>query len=378
MKYLPLIWAGLWRKPTRTVFTFLSIVLAFVLFGLLTGVDRGFAHLIEISRLDRLMTDPRFGTPLPMSYREQIARIPGVTTVAFNSFMPGFIGDSKNPVGVSMTDGAFFQARSELTATKEQIEELQNTRTGVIITVATARKYGWKKGDKITIQSMLLRTDGAKAWDFDVLAVIDDVDRPGSAQFIIGNYAYFDEARANDRGTTNRYLVRIKDPAQATEVATAIDALFANSPAPTRTNSEKAGVEAGLQSIGDIHFLTNSVGGAVLFMLLFITGNSMMQSVRERIPEFGIMKTLGFTDRGVLLTVLAEAGLSFLFAALIGLSISKFVIGLTKTLNMPTLLLTWSALAAGVALSLVAAVLSAFIPALRVKRLAIVDALAGR
>jgi putative ABC transport system permease protein len=378
MKFLPLLWAGLWRKPMRTVFTFLSIVLAFVLFGLLTGVDQGFTKLRETARLDRLMSDSRFGAPLPISYGPQIERIPGVTVVATLNTYFCYVGEPKNGLGVAGTDEKFFAARPEITATKEQIDTMLHTRTGAITTVAIANKYGWKAGDTITLQSPTPRKDGSKMWTFDLVAVVDDADHPGTGQYFAANYAYMDEARASNNGTATRFITRIKDPGQSATISAAIDGLSANSAAPTRTNSEKANTEAGLQSLGDINFLVDSVGGAVLFMLLFITGNSMMQSVRERIPEFGIMKTLGFTDRGVLLTVLAESALVFVFAALIGLLVARYLIGLTHGMNLPPLFMPWSALISGVALSVAAAVASAIVPAWRVKRIAIVDALAGR
>ena len=376
MKFLPLIWAGLWRKPTRTIFTFLSIVVAFVLFGLLAGVDQGFAQLRDIARLDRLIVSPRFGAPMPISYREQIARLPGVTTVAAYSMMGGYFQDRKNAMGISSADENYFTAWPDLTVTKEQIETLKNTRTGVIATVALAQKFGWKVGDKIPLTTTTAQTNGSTVWTYDLVAICDDSDRPGIGRFMVANYDYFDQARAANKGTISRMTVRIADPNHAAEISAAIDELFANSPAPTRTNSEKANQEAALQSLGDINFLVDTVGGAVLFMLLFLTGNSMMQSVRERIPEFGVMKTLGFTDPGVLMIVLAESAVKFVLAAAVGLAIAKQLVGLTH--GEPPLLLPWRAVAAGLVFAVVAATLSAIVPAWRVKRLSVVDALAGR
>jgi putative ABC transport system permease protein len=380
MRYLPLIWAGLWRKPVRTIFTLLSIIVAFILFGILSGVDAGFAHELEVSRLDRLFTDPRFGVPMPIAYAERIAKIPEVTVVASRWGLGGYYQDPKNRMGVIGTDERFFAARPELAITKAQIDKFLRMRTGAVAGVFLANKYGWKVGDKIPLQSNIAMKDGSRAWTFDIVAIVDDVDHPGQSGYFLANYNYLDEERPSNKGTADRFLVRIKDPAHATQVSHAIDALFANSAAPTRTTSEKSQREAGAQSIGDVNFFTHAVVGAVSFMLLFLTGNTMMQSVRERTPEFAVLKTLGFSDLTVLILVLAESVLLCALAALAGLMIAKIAIPMVKNIvpgggmvQMP-----WAALLTGFGLALFVAFVSSLIPALHVKRMSIVDTLAGR
>src|SRR5262245_32048953 len=130
MKYFPLIWAGLWRKPARTIFTLLSVMVAFILFGILSGIDAGFATLLERSRMDRLFTDARFGAPMPVAYAEQIAKVPGVTVVAPRWGLGGYYQEQTNNWAVIGTDERFFDARPEMSVTKEQMDELRRTRTG--------------------------------------------------------------------------------------------------------------------------------------------------------------------------------------------------------------------------------------------------------
>ena len=380
MKYLPLVWAGLWRKPARTIFTLLSVMVAFILFGILSGIDAGFATLLERSRMDRLFTDPRFGAPLPISYAEQIARIPGVTVVAPRWALGGYYQEQTNGMGVLGTDERFFAARPELSVTKEQLETLRRTRTGAIVGVATANKYGWKIGDRIPLQSSMPKQDGSRVWTFDIIALMDDEDNPGQEARTIVNYTYLDEERVALKGTADRFILRIDDPARATQISRAIDNLFTNSAAPTRTISERSSRESGVNWIGDINFFTDAVLGAVAFMLLFLTGNTMMQSVRERTPEFAVMKTLGFSDSRVLMLVFAESVLLCSFAALAGLAIAKLVIPLVRD-DIPgagIVQMPWIALLTGLAFALLVAFVSGLLPALRAKRLNIVDALAGR
>jgi putative ABC transport system permease protein len=353
---------------------------AFILFGILAGIDAGFATLLERSRMDRLFTDPRFGAPLPISYAEQIAKIPGVTVVAPRWGLGGYYQEQTNGMGVIGTDERFFAARPEMSVTKEQLETLRRTRTGAIVGVATARKYGWKVGDKFPLQSPMPRQDGSRVWAFDIVALMDNEDNPGQEPRTVVNYTYLDEERVALKGTADRFILRIDDPARATQISRAIDNLFTNSSAPTRTVSERSSRESGVNWIGDINFFTDAVLGAVAFMLLFLTGNTMMQSVRERTPEFAVLKTLGFSDGRVLMLVFGESVLLCSFAALAGLAIAKLVIPLVRD-DIPgadIVQMPWIALLSGLAFALLVALVSGLLPALRAKRLSIVDALAGR
>jgi putative ABC transport system permease protein len=381
MKYLPLVLAGLWRKPMRTIFTFLSIVVAFILFGILSAIDGGLAHQLEVARLDRLFVDPRFGTNLPMAYLDRIARIPGVTVVARRQALVGYYRDPKTPFGILMTDRNFFQVRPELNATREQIDRLLKTRTGALITVFSAKRFGWKVGDKVPIISNTVTKNGSHTWTFDIVGIIDDVDRPGKARYFIGNYEYMDQERIAQKGTLDRILLRIKDPDRATQISRTIDRLFANSAAPTRTSSEKSARQSDIRSIGDIGFFTRAVVAAVLFMLLFLTGNTMMQSVRERVPEFAVLKTLGYSDNGVLMLVMAESVILCLLAAIAGLIFAKLGIPRISDISPDMgqlLLMPLSSLATGLAFALVVSVVSGIVPALRARRLSIIQSLARR
>ncbi len=378
MKYLPLLWAGLWRKPTRTTLTLLSIAVAFVLFGILSGIDAGFDHALAASRLDRLFTDSRFGAPMLLSYAEQIARVPGVAVVAPRRVLGGYYQDQQNQVGVLCIDERFFSLRPEITATRAQIATMRKTRTGALIDVYLKNKYGWKVGDKIPVQTDTPQVDGNKTWTFDVVGIVDDANYPGQAGWFLSNYEYLDEARASGKGNTDRFLVRIKDPDRAAQIGRQIDKLFVNSVAPTRTTSEKSRSQAGVQYLGDARLFTHAVVGAVFFMLLFVTGNTMLQSVRERVPEIAVLKTLGFTGNAVLCLVIAEAVLLCLIAATLGLLLAKIAIPITRPAIEDFVLLLqtgWADMLRGFGLALIVALVSSLYPAWRVRRLSIVDAL---
>jgi putative ABC transport system permease protein len=378
LKYLPLVWNGLWRRRARTIFTLLSIAVAFVLFGILSGIDAGFAHSLEMSRMDRLFTDPRFGAPMPLSYAEQIASLPGVIVVAPRSALFGYFQDPKNFIFVLCSDQRFFALRPEIAISPQQLEILLHTRTGAAVSVELARKYGWKIGDKIPIQTNTAQADGNLVWTFDIVAFVDDLNYPGEGGWFIANYPYLDEGRVADKGTISRFLVRIRDPGRSAQIGRQIDKLFVNSAVATRTNSERSATQSGLQFFGDVNFLTDAVLGAVFFMLLFLSGNTMLQSVRERIPEFAVLKALGFSDNSVLSLVVAESVLLCLLAAAAGLLVSNLVIPIARgplsdfvlLLQMP-----WTAVLRGLGLALIVALLSSLLPAWRVKQLSVVEAL---
>jgi putative ABC transport system permease protein len=381
LKYLPLVWNGLWRRPARTVFTLLSIAVAYILFGILSGIDAGFAHTLEVSRMDRLFTDSRFGTPMPLSYGERIASVPGVIVVAPRSGLFGHYQDPKNFIYVLCADRRFFSLRPEITISPQELETLLQTRTGAVVALELAQKYGWKIGDKIPIQTTTPQTDGNQVWTFDIVALVDDANYPGAGGWFIANYSYLDEGRVTEKGTISRFLVRIMNPERGGQIGRQIDKLFANSTVATRTSSERSGAQSGLQFFGDVNFLTSAVLGAVFFMLLFLSGNTMLQSVRERTPEFAVLKALGFPDNTVLSLVVAESALLCMLGAAAGLLASELIIPIARGPLSDFLLLLqmpWTAMLSGFGLALLVALVSSLLPVLRVKQLNVVDALVKR
>src|SRR5262249_36561949 len=154
MKYLPLIWAGLFRKPARTVFTLLSVVVAFLLFGLLQGINAGYAAVIEQQHLDRLFADPRVpgGAPMPISYLARVAQIPGVTKVCGRAPFFGSYQNPKNGMFALATDArAWFAVRPEYAMPPEQLAKLEATRDGIAMSPAMMKQFNLKLGDRVPI-----------------------------------------------------------------------------------------------------------------------------------------------------------------------------------------------------------------------------------
>lgn len=381
MKYFPLLWAGLWRKKARTIFTMLSIVVAFLLFGLLQGINQGLNTVLTNLDVDRLYVTNKAGMTdgLPITHLARIKTVPGVRAVSHWTYFGGYYQNARNVISAFATEPAeLFKVYKQIKIEPEYIQAMVRTRTGVLMSEALAKKHGWKIGDRIPIgTSIWTNKQGSNTWYFDVVGTFDTSSLGDGMPGFYLNYEYFREAASFGNGVIHYYLVAIDDPRQATQVALAIDRLFENSSSETRTQTESALAQMQLKQIGDINFIVNAIVGAVLFTLLFLTGNTMMQSVNERIPELAVLKTLGFSDAKVVALVLAEALLLCVFAAFAGLALASMIFPALKAIfgNLPMPL---GVILSGVAMAAVLAFLSGFPPAWRAKQLNIVDALAGR
>jgi putative ABC transport system permease protein len=381
VKYLPLIWSGVWRKPGRTVLVLLQVAVAFALFGVLQGMKTGVDRAVANTRADVLFVGAADigGTPLPLSYLERLDSIPGMKSV---SFADGFLGTYQRP-NQPVYVLAIQPTKLWLTLTPEiflvlpkDLDALEKIRDGALVTADIAKKYGWHIGDRIPLTSNTLRLDGSGTWNFQIVGTFTDHE-VGEAGFIVANYDFLNEARVLNKGTVRNYYAEISDPKRAAEMSDTIDHLFANSSNETTTASFREGAQQQMRSIGDLNFLIRSVISAVLVALLFSITTIRMQTIRERTPELAVLKTLGFNDRAIFLMVVGESLLICVVAAFIGLALATGVFPYTAKfipgLSMPPTVVGFGLLGA-----VLVALITAAPPALRAARLQVVDALAGR
>jgi len=387
MKYFPLVWAALWRRKPRTILTMLSIVVAFLLYGLLQGVLAAFTSGVDIAGADRLITTGKYSLTQmqPVGFATQIAAVPGVQKVAYQSWFGGIYQEEKNFFEQFPSDvEPYLELYPEVMLPPDQKAAFLKTRTGAIVLKKLADKYGWKIGDKIPIISTIWpQKNGSSVWEFDLVGIFDCKDGPTRSQheYLLFHHEYFEEARAFGQGTVGWFVERVADPSKNAEVARAIDGLFANSPNPTKTDSEKAFNQGFVKQFGNLKLILGWIMSAVIFTLLMLTGNTMMQSVRERIPELAVLKTLGYRDHAVLVLVLAEALLLCCFAALLGMGLAAWLGPIIGT-NVPMpgfagMKVDAGAALLGVAIAFGLAMAIGLPPALRAMRLDIVNALSG-
>jgi putative ABC transport system permease protein len=379
VKLLPLVWAGIWRKPARSIFTALSIAVAFLLIGLLQGVNAGFAQAIAAARRDFLTTDARVrgSPPMPIAMMEQIRNVPGVVEVVQRDYFLGIHRPPYDVAALATEPRRFFALRPALTVEPQYVDEMERVRIGLLATPALMKMYDWKIGDAVTLRSRVLRLDGSGDWAFNIVGTFDSKDDPNTAALAVINYSYLDEARAANRGSVERFYVRIADPMRSVATAAAIDRLFANSSHETRTRSDQERAEATATQMGDVAFFTNAILGAVLFTLLLLTGNTMRQSLHERIPEFGVLKAVGFSSVKCFALALAEAVGIYLLAALIGLALAAALAPLGREIAT-SIAVSADVVVRAMGLALVLSLLSVVLPSWRVYRLSVVQALAAR
>jgi putative ABC transport system permease protein len=380
MKFLPLIWSGIWRKPGRTVLIFLQVCIAFALFGVLQGLKTGVEQVVRAARADLLIVHGSLSLidSLPLGLLEQIKSVSGVAVVVPVELFGAIYQNPSQKVGLVAIrpDDGWLDAFT-FTIAPEYVAAFKKTRTGAIIREVLTKKYGWKVGDHIPLKSDVAQMDGSTDWTFDVVGTYTDSDVGGASDTLLINYAYFDEARVVGKGTVKHFNVAISDPKLAATVAEDVDRRFANSANETRTESLRELAQSEMQSIGDLDFLIRAIVSAVFVALLFATATMMMQSIRERTPELAVLKTLGFSNPAIFLFVLGEALAIFMAAAASGLALALVVFPLASKIvpgmSMPSIVVV-----AGLASAAFAALISATVPALLAARLKITAALAGR
>jgi len=386
MKLIPLVWAMLWRRRTRTALTFASIAIAFMLFGLLQAFHTLFAASARFASADVLLTGHRYGfiQTLPYAYRRQIEAMDGVRSVTPAVVFPFVYRDAGTQPSLAVDPMTVFEDPRFLTS-PEHLKAFQETRTGMIAGRELAQKHGWKVGDRIPLKSSWhQRSDGGEYWEFDLVGLFEfnaDILGEGvSAMRAFVRYDYVDEARTKP-GQVNLYFVRLTDPARAPSVSRAIDELFQNSSHSTKTQSEAEQQRSQLAQIGDIGLIIGAILAAVFFTLVVVAGNTMMRAFRERIPDLAVLKTLGFTDGTVARLVAIESLLLCLTAGLTGLLAAWLVlkpIAKAAAAFLPLLRLEPETLAAGVALAAALGATSAAIPAWQSARLTVTAGLARR
>ena len=383
MKYFRLIWKNAWRKKIRTSLTILSVLVAFLLFSLLSAIGFAFKGGVDVADAERLIVIDKISliNPLPMSYRNRIAATPGVHSVTHASWFGGYYQEPSNQFGQFPIDPqSYFDMYPEFNIADEQLEAFKRNRTGVVVGQELATTYGWEVGDRIPMQATIwTKADGGRSWEFDLEGIFSNDDPRGSSALMLFQYDYFEEARAFAKGTVGWYILRVASGADPVQVANSIDQQFANSPNETKTSTEAAFAQSFMKQFGNIALIVTMILGAVFFTLLLVSGNTMSQSVRERISELAVLKTLGFTDRTVLGIVLAESILIMLMGGLLGLGLGWLLVqGLAQQMAafLPGIFLSPTAVASAVAMMIGAGILAGIFPALKAMRLSIIDALA--
>ena len=379
MKLLPLVWKNVWRRKIRTIFTLLSVFIAFLLFGILMTVRMAFTFGVEIAGLDRLVIIHKVSLimPLPLAYQARLKTVPGVEIATNSSWFGGVYQDPSNFFAqMAVEPEPFLNIYKEFKLPPEQLKAWLADRQGAIVGVDLAERFGWKLGDRIPIRATIYQPKQGQIWEFNIIGIYDGDPGVDKTQFFF-RYDYLDENRADGNGLVGWYVMKIADASQAVALSRTFDEMFANSSAETKTTTEKGFVEGFAKQIGDIGAIMIAILTAVLFNILLIAASTMAQSVGERTNELAVLKTLGFTDRLILLLVLAESMFIALAGGVLGLGLAwLFVQNGDPTGGMlPIFVLPARDIALGVTLMVLMGMLAGLTPAMAAMRLRITDAL---
>ncbi len=381
MRYAGLLLSNFKRHKTRTILTILSIIVAFVLFAYLGAIRTAFAAGVTVAGADRLIVRHKVSIIqlLPASYEADIERIEGVADATHATWFGAIYQDPKNFFGqMPVKPEEFLRMYPEYVLPKDQMETWLKTRTGAIVGRTTADRFGWKVGDKIPLMATYWRSkDGDRLWTFDLVGIYDGAAKETDLSNFYFRYDFFDEMRSGGQGLIGWYTIRVKDPKLAENVAKAVDAEFANSPAETKTETEGAFVKAFAEQAGNIAAIVIFILTVVFFTILLVAGNTMAQAVRERTSELGVLKAIGFTDGQVLVLVLAEALLIAVVGGGIGLAIGTLAVGAGDPTGgaLPVFILRAPDIIFGVLCIVLLGIISGLLPALQAMRMNPVEAL---
>ncbi|MBI3263467.1 MAG: FtsX-like permease family protein [Acidobacteria bacterium] len=378
MKYLPLIWRNLLRRKARTFFTTLSILVAFILFGLLMTIRVAFSLGVDLAGADRLVQLHKVGFLifLPLGHKDRIAQVPGVKEVTYQTWFGGIYQDPSNFFAQMAVDPeAFLRMYPEFKVPPDQAKAWIDDRTGAMVGRALAERFGWKLGDRIPLQGTIFNT--GRPWEFTIDAIYDGEQKGTDTTQFLFHYDFLREAGMGGQSLVGWYVIRVADPQQAAQIAQLVDAQFANSAFETKTSTEKAFVQGFAKQIGDIGAIMVAISVAVLFTILLVAGNTMAQSIRERTNELAVLKTVGFSDGRILGLVLAESCAIAIIGGGIGLALGWAITerGDPTGGMLPAFYLPGRDLGVGVGLIVLLGLLAGILPAWQASRLRIVDAL---
>lgn len=395
VRFFPLVWAALWRNRAESVLTLLALSVAFALFGTMLTLNGAYQRAIEDTRMDRLIVACAFDCgAIPLGYREQLAQIPGVIAVGAQSWLGGYVGDERHHITVTFVGQGMRAAWSELPLSPADWRALDANPSGVFLSRQGAARYAVRAGDMLPVTTHLgsSRADGNPAWYLTVLGFIPDppgwksgVATPNPDPLIVGSLSYHENSiQLAERGAVNLMRVAVDRPENARAVCRAIEARFTNAtPAlycvPARDDAEET-ADANI----NMRQISLGIGAAGLFMILFLCANGVADSVRERLPEFGVLKAMGYGDGRIAALVILEAALPLVLAALLGGVLARAVdalvahLAVAGVIDMPEVRTSFAAFGWALAAALLIALLSAVAPLYRLRHVDVAAVMAGR
>jgi putative ABC transport system permease protein len=327
LRYLPLILKNSWRNRRRTILTIASIGVSMCLLGVMMAMYHAFyLSAPAADEAHRLVVRNRISltVAMPLSYQTHIRQMPGVQEVMISNWFGGTYRDNRDPKNMFARFGVepekLFALYTEFRIPEDQKRDFIRDRAGCVIGGDLARTFNLKVGDRIPITGDIYPGD----YEFTVRGIFES---PRTSDVLFFNKEYVDQKLPERRrGQVGMYYVRIDDPSRSAAVAEAIDNEYRNATAQTKTESEQAFTVGFLSLLGNVKMFLIAISAAVTFTILLVSANTMAMSVRERVREVGVLKTLGFTPGAILGIILGEACSISLAGGLIGYLISTAIV----------------------------------------------------
>lgn len=333
MTVLGLATKWLLHNWSRTLLTYLAVTAAFVLLGTLGAIGQAFEESISRASDADLRTNARFGSvPVPYTHARDIASLEGVGGVSGRNGLYANFQTPANFVFVMGVDENFFDVRTLTGARPDLIAELQQRPNAAFASAAIAKKYSWRAGDRVNLESTTIRRDGSRIWQFEVIGIVDYPDNPNKDEFLLSNYRHIDDERVSGKGSAFEFFIKLVPGADPVQVATEIDAYFANSSAPTRSASEKVIKQRAIAAFGDLNFLIITISGAAFFMVIMIVATTIYHTISERMAEIATLEAIGFERTELMCLVFFEVLVQTLLGALSGLGLSIILMPLIQGL----------------------------------------------
>jgi putative ABC transport system permease protein len=322
MKVLKLIFKNSLRHKLRTSLTILGIAIAVIAFVLLRTVVTAWYAGVEASAADRLIVRQAvsFIFPLPYAYKEKIENISGVQTVSYANWFQGvYIDKDQFFARLAVDAETFFDVYPEFVLTKQELAKFKAERNSCVVGEDIAKKYNLKLGDVMTIDGDIYPGQ----WEFVIRGIYKPRDKTTDATQMVFHWKYLDERMREESpirgGDVGWYIIKIKDPNLSGSISEQIDALFKNSRAETKTETERAFQQGFVQSTSAIITSMNVLSFVIIGIIMLVLGNTMIMSARERTREYAVFKTIGFSGNHIIGLIMGESFLISAFGAAVGL-----------------------------------------------------------
>ncbi len=372
------------RHWLRTLLTITGIMIAVMAFGFMRTVVTAWNAGVSASAANRMISHHSVSIifTLPISYREQILRVPGVSAISYGNWFGGAYKDPNDFANffprIAVDPETFFDLYPEFELTKEERDVFIKERNSCIVGAKIAREHGFKVGDIITVEGDIY----PGTWDFVVRGIYKGRDKTVDETQMLFQWKYLNErmtqVQPGRQGQVGWYVLSVNDPKDLASVSRAVDDMYVNSRASTKTETEREWQQSFVSMSSAIITSITVVSYVIIGIILLILSNTIIMATRERIREYAVLKTLGFSAGHIIGLIAGESLLISILGGVCGLALTFPVVGLFAAAFptwFPIVVVEPLTIGMAFASAIVAGVVAALFPTLKIVRMPIVEGL---